>query len=123
MSLIDALAGPITVTRRAPGAYVNHRWVEPDPEVLAKRAAVQPAKPTEVVHLPEGQRTRGAIKLYSDFELYAADVAARRRPDVVTYRGRDYEVAESGIYEGFGLAAWKAIATLLEDEPDEDVEP
>lgn len=119
MSLIDAVAVPITLTRYAPGGYVDGRWVDDDPTPSTIRAAVQPARPTELVNLPEGQRTRGAIKLYTNAPLLVADVETGQRADVVTYDGRGWVIHETAKYQGFGLLAYKAIAVLAPPAPEE----
>lgn len=119
MGLIDSLAKPLTVKRHTAGAYVNGRWDEAAPEEIAMKGAVQPAKPNELMNLPEGQRTRASIKIYSDAELLTVDESAARKADVITYNGRDYEVKETGLYEGFGLKAYKSIALAVELAPEE----
>lgn len=119
MGLIDALATPQTITRQNPGSRVNGRWVDPEPTVFEMKVAVQPANPKELVHLPEGDRLRGSIKIYSEAELRTANPRTKTRADVVTYRGEDYEVKSTDLYAGFGLSAYKAIAVRL-DEPDQE---
>ena len=116
MGLIDAVAVPVPVRRSQPSGYDdNGRWVDAGTlEPFTVKAAVQPARPKELLHFPEGQRTREAIKLYSETELRTADIEAGIVADVVTYRGKDYEVKDSGLSEGFGLSVFKAIALRLD---------
>jgi hypothetical protein len=119
MSLIDAVAVPVVVTRTGPGARgADGRWVAGATSTFTMPAAVQPAKPDELLDLPEGQRTRGALKIYADAELRTADEETGVGADVITYGGRDYQVRAAEYLAGFGLAAFKAIATRMDLPPE-----
>lgn len=119
MGLIESVAQPYPVKRYAEGGWVDGRWADPEPTDITVALAVQPARPTEVANLPEGIRTKGAITLYSETPMQAADEHARCSGDVVTYDGRDWQVHSTAKYEGFGLLAYKAIAVAVDLPPEE----
>lgn len=110
MGLIDTTAEPITVTRFGVSTIADG-YVHPGAsDTFDSRAAVQPARPNELLLLPEGQRTRGAIRLYSEIEIRTADEVAGTAADVVTWEGKEYEVHQSELMRGFGMAVYKALA-------------
>lgn len=83
---------PVTVKRTTAGAYVNGFWVEggevtPAPVI---RASVQPASQDDMQLLPEGRRTTGAYRLYTNDVLFLAN--GTQNADIVTIAGADYEV-------------------------------
>lgn len=68
-----SLRYPVQIRRRAPGAYVNGRWVpgvESAPETIL--ATVQPAQLADydmLQRLPEGGRVEAIMRVYTTAEL------------------------------------------------------
>jgi|SRR3990172_5373018 len=56
---------PITIYRRTEGAYVNGRWVEGTTVELPIEGNIQPAKPYELLQMPEADRSRAWFKVYT----------------------------------------------------------
>lgn len=96
MSLADAIARfatPHTV-KRAGGAFVSGRWQAGAAEEIGIDASVQPATAKELERLPEGQRTRETLAVYTTTELRIAapgQAADRLEHDGVTYEVQSVE--------------------------------
>lgn len=60
---------PITIYRRTAGAYVDGRWVEGTTVELPIEGNIQPAKPHELLQMPEADRSRVWFKIYTDATL------------------------------------------------------
>ena len=73
---------------------------------------VQPASPDDLQRLPDSVRRRDAIKVWYTGTL-SAD-ALNVYPDVITWGGRDYQVASTEPYGNWGAGYTQAICTLIE---------
>lgn len=104
----------ITVTRPPVGAYFDGKWLESEPTTVTVTAGVQPMNARERLLLPEGIRSRAAVKVYSDDELIAADEATGRRGDRFTWEGKTWEVFAVEHRTATRLAHYKAQATLID---------
>lgn len=109
-------AKPVTVMRPQPGIWHDGSWLESQPATVVIRASVQPAKERDLERLPEGQRTKGAIRVFSKDAIYTADEGAGRRADRITHAGRHWEVATVDHWDHGSLAHYDAICTLVEPE-------
>lgn len=56
---------PLTIFRKSEGSYVNGRWVEGTTSEIVLQVNIQPLKPSEILMLPEADRTRAWVKFYS----------------------------------------------------------
>lgn len=56
---------PLTIFRKSEGSYVNGRWVEGTSSEIILQVNIQPLKPSEILMLPEADRTRAWVKFYS----------------------------------------------------------
>jgi hypothetical protein len=82
--------GRFTVMRPS-GSYVAGRWVEGAGSAFEIVASIQPATPKELQRLPEGDRVRDVIAIWTTTELQVAASPAAQA-DRVTYAGASYEV-------------------------------
>jgi hypothetical protein len=107
----DAMFTSVTVTRAAAGSYVDGRWVAGSTSTLTVTASAQPhrARPDELLHLPEADRTRESLRLYTETELQTADEETQTPADLVTWDGEQWEVVRVESWP-LGLAHYKAIA-------------
>jgi hypothetical protein len=80
--------GRFTVTRPS-GSYVAGRWVEGAAETFEIAASIQPATPKELQRLPEGDRVKAVIAIWTTTELRVGEGA---QADRVSYGGGTYEV-------------------------------
>lgn len=81
---LDSFAGAMTLTRRAPGSFVNGLWVEGSASTIAIQGVALAITPRELMDLPEGIREDAAAVLYSRTEI--------RTEDETTWRGVSYRV-------------------------------
>ena len=93
--ILDALGAPgaITVHRKATGGtYVNGVFTAGAETNTSTDAVVQPSSPREVEQLPEGERVRESITVYTGSALIASSVDNANRGDEVSWDGRRYQV-------------------------------
>ena len=100
----------ITVTRTAPGSYVNGMWVEGSVSSLSARMSIQPLRLEEMDALPEGRRSSKAVKIYSDALLLPADQEASQNADKVLWQGKTWEVVACDSYQMGLIPHYKALA-------------
>lgn len=84
------LLGTATITRRryaAGSRGADGRWVEGTATDTSIVASVQPASGEELQRLPEGERTRVAIQVYTATELRATLQAGGTRSDSLIIAG------------------------------------
>jgi hypothetical protein len=86
MALLGARS--YTVTRTA-GAYVNGIWTDLAVETIRVRGSLQPMSGRDLDQLPEGERTAGQWKLYTETELRTS---ATGPADTLQARGRALKV-------------------------------
>lgn len=60
---------PITLKRRVQGSYVNGEWVEGTTTDVVIQANVQPLRDHELMQLPESERSKEWLKIYSADEI------------------------------------------------------
>lgn len=68
--------------------------------------------PEDLELLPEGFRTKQAVKIYSPEELRTGDAEAHVEADRVEYRGETFEVHSVEDWDDHG-AYWKVIAVKM----------
>lgn len=114
--------GEVAVRTRAPGTRADGRWIEGAVTERLIRASVQPARPIEVAHLPEGTRTRGAVVVYTQEALRPADEAAGIEADRVVHAGFEWEVQQIDQHAE-GIAHFKALCVRAEAPLPEPAAP
>jgi hypothetical protein len=82
----------VTLTSWAAGTRTAGRWTDGASSTATIRASVQPAGPRDLLHLPEGDRTKGAVKIYTDSELSEGDESLALVPDELTWNGEQWQV-------------------------------
>lgn len=84
----------VTIQRKNAGSRVNGRWVDgADLPPLVIVASLQPVSGQDLMHLPEGQRTKTVIKLYTNTVLYTVREAVSKVADIIVWEGKEYEVS------------------------------
>ena len=83
----------VTRTRTTGTRNTSGRWTPGTPTTAPVLASVQPAGGKDLQRLPEGQRKRDAIAVWTESELIVADQygTARQQSDRITYKGVVYE--------------------------------
>jgi len=83
----------VTLSRYAIGSRgTDGRFVPGTPTTSSIEATVQPANGRDMQTLPEGERQKRGIKLYTTTLLYLADQDAKRLADRIAYEGESFEV-------------------------------
>lgn len=85
-------AQAIARTSYAAGSHVDGVWVDGASTVGEIQASVQPAGSATLLRLPEGDRTRGAVDIWSESELSVGDESAGLKPDEITWQGEQWVV-------------------------------
>ena len=90
------------------GYYDGHgRYQEDAQSEVMIFCAVQPASQSELLSLPEGQRTDGAVKIYSETQL--------KIKDRIEYKNTRYEAHAVEDHSDLFLPHYKAILTKVAD--------
>lgn len=112
-SLISNFAETVTRTTTAPGSFVNGIYVPgatTDTDIIA---SVQPMNAEEMKNYPELQRSSEVFKLYTSEVLQVANEATGAVADVITMRGKQYQVQRVEPWE-YAFSFSKAIVTRVE---------
>ena len=106
----------ITVTRKVGGEYVNGAWVKPSPTNLTIIANIQPiTKSTEVALLPEGDRSKEVIKLYTTSQLFQRrEGSSPIEGDLISWDGKSFEVLKVVRYQMGVLDHFRAVCVRKE---------
>lgn len=110
----------LTLIRRGNGSYVRGRWVDDStPDSVTITANVQPVSPKEILMLPESDRTRDAVKVFSKSEIRTAKegshVADQFVFDGTTYEVRKVKKWQMGVLDHYWAIA-VSVANLEVDE-------
>ena len=103
-----------TIARTGPGAYVRGVWTQGAPAAVTIQASVQPVTGRELEALPEGLRTKGVVKVYSDDEL--VPLGPNQKPDVLMWRGHAYEISMKADYQSGVINHFKYYATKVPND-------
>jgi hypothetical protein len=107
-----ALPGGLELTRYEAGFFSHGQHVEgATSEVKVDPIAVYPAKPQDVLALPEGLRSEEALTLLSYEELRAAKAPSGAKGDTFTYGGEDFEIRAVEHWEVAGF--YRGVATKV----------
>lgn len=125
MDAINRLGQKYTFRRFAPGQYVSGKWRDGEEIIphddqgneifFSMTAVIQRMSPQETLTLPEGDRTREWIKIYTSTKLERSNEAEKTKGDIVNYKNREYEVRKVEDWEEFRLPHYRVIAILLEN--------
>lgn len=112
----------IDITRFAAGSRVKGRYVKGAPTVtLGVFVSVQPAKPNEVLRLPEGQRTKEMLTIFSDPSIQLSPVKENGNisADRINWKGQDYEVAKVEDWTGKDIGHFKSLVVRIDVQENE----
>lgn len=117
-SLLLPLTGyiEVSVTRTTGGSRVKGAWVKGASTELTIQANIQPVmKGTDTLLLPEGDRSKEIIKIYTTSELLSRkEGASPVDGDIIEYDGKSFEVMRVISYKMGILNHTKAIAVRRE---------
>ena len=111
---VGALAtDTITINRAAgPGSYVNGNWVPSATTPITTAAVVTPFSAETTERLPEGERNGSRIEIYCAAPLLVEHRASSQAADLVTWKGKVYQVDALSDWSGHGY--YRATATLVD---------
>ena len=106
----------VTFIRKQSGSYVNGDWVDGSTEELTLKCSVQPqSRPSTVMNLPEGDRNKSLIELYTDeFVSDGKSGDGMYAPDTFTWNGSEYSVIKSLPWTTTRLAHYMVVAAKVE---------
>jgi len=92
--ILPAMGAPaaVTVKRRAVGSWADGIFTRGAETLISMEAIVQPSGKKQLDKLPENERTRDAINVWTRAKLLISSVEDQQAADVVTWNGKDYEV-------------------------------
>lgn len=111
--------GVLVVTRAdADGAFVDGRFQEGANIVLNIDVSAQPLTPKEVKILPAERREGENWNFYTEEELFINDQVNQRPADVVTYKGRQFEIHQVNDWTDTDLEHYHSIGMLVDPQGD-----
>jgi len=112
----------IDITRFAAGSRVKGRYVKGAPTVIPDVfVSVQPAKPNEILRLPEGQRTKEVLRIFSNpvDQLFTVRENGNISADRINWKGQDYEVAMVEDWTDKDISHFKSMAVRIDVQENE----
>lgn len=106
----------LNLTRTSPGGYVNGKYVEGTTSVVTIKANVQPiVKSTDLSMLPEGDRAKAALEIYSPDEIRMLKEGANGYiADRFVWNDEEFEVMKAVRWQMQHLDHFHAIAKRVE---------
>lgn len=93
LALIKSFGRKIKVEKYGAGAYVDGFWVPGNTSLIEITASCQPMTANELLRLPENQRTKEWVKIFTTTKLSTADTEKKTNADVLIIDGSRYEVS------------------------------
>lgn len=110
---------PIVVTRRQPSRYVNGRLVPGEETQITVEANVHPFSDYQVFIMPEADRTRDWLWVFSASELRTKKEGANATgADTFEWFGETYEIMKVQRYAMNILDSWQCKAAKVSSTPN-----
>ena len=103
----------VPVQRKGKTENVRGQLVTSDASSFEYTGTVQPERNLKLIRETFGSHIEGAIKVYGDKKMITREEG--NGADVITWEGREYEVAESRLYTDI-IPHYKTIAILIKDQ-------
>lgn len=110
---------PFKIVRFSPGGYVKGKWVNGVSEEIEIEGNVQPMRGHELLALPESDRTKDVIKVYTVENLQTLDELTQTKADLVIWNDLVYQVVKTMTYQMGILNHTKSIAIRMPLTPDD----
>ena len=93
----------VTVTRyAAPVVIAGRRQALVEDSTFPIVASIQPLSPQELQQLPEGMRTQGVKKVYTQTELFTVETAESKVADRFDYKDVTYMIKSKADWDDYG---------------------
>lgn len=109
------------VRRFAAGTRTKGRYTRGTQSSINIDAVAMPINGKERLLLPEGERNREIIKIYSESEFFTADELNNKSADIVTWKGKEYEIINVSDWNNSNfpdLSHYRCLAAKLEVDVD-----
>ncbi len=107
-------------TATVTGGFIGGVWVPAATTTFQTVAVIQPKTlrqlEREQLLLPEGVRTKATIEVLTAVPLQTAGEGQGQVADVITWRGVDYQVQQTTLWDRGPLAHYEALAAKVEQE-------
>jgi hypothetical protein len=100
----------VELERFTAGSYTKGVYAKGQSTTCDLDVNVQPVKPSEMLSLPEGQRTKETIKIFSDEALRSVEQVGSEAADRITYNDKVYEVFSTKNWQFSRIAHWMSLA-------------
>lgn len=106
---------PLVLQRRTLGEYVRGKWVEATPVEVEVRANVQPLRFSQIMHMPEADRTKEWLVVYSaERILERLEGECGHDADRFEWEGNLYQVYRARPFSMGVLDHWEVYAVRVE---------
>jgi len=97
------------------GTWSNGLYTKGATTEISIEGSVQPVNGEDLLNLPEAQRSKGVLKIFTDVKLYTVSTKNNFMADILEYKGDKYEVQEVKDYSDYFFSHYRAILTKVED--------
>lgn len=99
----------VPITQKNLGRHVNGRWEGGIEHTISREVNVQPLKYHEIMQMPESDRTKEWIVLYSAEEMNTSQEPVKEA-DVVLWQGKEFKIMKVRHWQMGVLDHWEAHA-------------
>lgn len=110
---------PIKIIRFSPGEYIKGKWVDGSNQEIELEGNVQPMRGHELLTLPESDRTKDVIKVYTVESLKTLDERTKTKADLVIWNDLVYQIVKTMTYQMGVLNHTKSIAVRMPLTPED----
>lgn len=104
----------IIVTRFGTGSWTNGFFVDGSTATFEIKCNVQPVSYRELLNLPESQRTKSAVKVFSADELKEPNIVDKKNADRFTYNSKTYEVHKVRDWSQLNIPHYESIGVEID---------
>lgn len=91
-AIIRAFGEAVIITRYKPGRYIERKWCDGGCSTFQVVASIQPMSGRERLLLPEGDRSREFVHIWTSSPLQLGDIEKKTRGDSFDWNGKTYFV-------------------------------
>lgn len=107
----------VTVLRATEGEWVKGKWVTGAVQEVVIDANIQPLRGSELAALPESDRTKETIKVYSVETLKTLEEVSQEEADIVVWEGKKFRAIKAMTYKMGVLDHTKTICVRFPETP------